>query len=234
MRARGAEKRRGGGAHPSFPDRENFGRTAMQLPPETVYAQMLYQIGALAAIVRAQGGELQHVKPHGMLYNQAAKDPPLADAIARAVRDVDAALVLVGLAGSELIRAGQHYQLTTRQEVFADRGYLADGSLVPRTAGRADRQRRAGAGANPGNGAAIGCAVSPANGRMLSRKPCVCTVTANTRWILRAVCARRLPGAIFRSARKQKNKTINQIITALTTLTTNRTLLWEKRYLSGR
>ena len=121
------------GAHPSFPDRENFGRTAMQLPPETVYAQVLYQIGALAAIVHAQGGELRHVKPHGMLYNQAAKEPPLADAIARAVRDADADLVLVGLAGSELIRAGQHYQLTTRQEVFADRGYQADGSLVPRS-----------------------------------------------------------------------------------------------------
>ena len=111
------------GAHPGYPDRENFGRTAMDLPPETVYAQTLYQIGALAAIVQAQGGELQHVKPHGMLYN----------AIARAVRDVNPQLVLVGLAGSELIRAGQRYGLTTRQEVFADRGYLADGSLVPRT-----------------------------------------------------------------------------------------------------
>ena len=121
------------GAHPSFPDRENFGRTAMQLPPETVYAQMLYQIGALAAIVRAEGDELKHVKPHGMLYNQAAKEAPLADAIARAVRDFDPALILVGLAGSELIRAGQHYKLVTRQEVFADRGYLADGSLVPRS-----------------------------------------------------------------------------------------------------
>ncbi|MDU0950719.1 MAG: 5-oxoprolinase subunit PxpA [Klebsiella sp.] len=121
------------GAHPGYPDRENFGRTAMDLPPETVYAQTLYQIGALAAIVQAQGGELQHVKPHGMLYNQAAKSPPLADAIARAIRDVNPKLVLVGLAGSELIRAGQHYGLTTRQEVFADRGYLADGSLVPRS-----------------------------------------------------------------------------------------------------
>ncbi|MCP5623881.1 LamB/YcsF family protein, partial [Klebsiella pneumoniae] len=92
---------------------ENFGRTAMDLPPETVYAQTLYQIGALAAIVQAQGGEMQHVKPHGMLYNQAAKSPPLADAIARAVRDVNPQLVLVGLAGSELIRAGQRYGLTT-------------------------------------------------------------------------------------------------------------------------
>ncbi|WP_337016657.1 5-oxoprolinase subunit PxpA [Leclercia sp. AS011] len=121
------------GAHPSFPDRENFGRTAMSLPPETVYAQMLYQIGALAAIVRAEGGQLRHVKPHGMLYNQAAKDRDLADAIARAIATVDPDLILVGLAGSELIRAGTRYGLITREEVFADRGYQADGSLVPRT-----------------------------------------------------------------------------------------------------
>jgi UPF0271 protein len=121
------------GAHPSFPDRENFGRTAMSLPPETVYAQMLYQIGALATIVRAEGGQLRHVKPHGMLYNQAAKDAVLADAIARAVHAVDSNLILVGLAGSELIRAGERYGLATREEVFADRGYRADGSLVPRS-----------------------------------------------------------------------------------------------------
>lgn len=121
------------GAHPSFPDRENFGRTAMQLPPDVVYAQTLYQIGALAAMVRAEGGQLQHVKPHGMLYNQAADDVALADAIAGAVYDFDPALLLVGLAGSELIRAGARYGLTTRQEVFADRGYRADGRLVPRS-----------------------------------------------------------------------------------------------------
>lgn len=121
------------GAHPSFPDRENFGRTAMSLPPETVYAQMLYQTGALAAIARAEGGQLRHVKPHGMLYNQAAKDAALADAIARAVHAVDSNLILVGLAGSELIRAGERFGLVTREEVFADRGYRADGSLVPRT-----------------------------------------------------------------------------------------------------
>lgn len=121
------------GAHPSFPDRENFGRTPMQLPPEVVYAQVLYQIGALAAIARAEEGQLHHVKPHGMLYNQAAVDPQLADAIARAVHDTDPALILVGLAGSELIRAGERWQLMTRQEVFADRGYQDDGSLVPRT-----------------------------------------------------------------------------------------------------
>lgn len=121
------------GAHPSFPDRENFGRTAMPLPPDTVYAQTLYQIGELAAIVHAEGGAMTHVKPHGMLYNQAAKQPPLADAIARAVQSLNPGLILVGLAGSEMIRAGERYGLATREEVFADRGYLADGSLVPRS-----------------------------------------------------------------------------------------------------
>ncbi|CAX58820.1 conserved uncharacterized protein, homologs of lactam utilization protein B [Erwinia billingiae Eb661] len=121
------------GAHPSFPDRENFGRTRMQLPAETVYAQMIYQIGALQAIARSEGGKLVHVKPHGMLYNQAAQEPELANAIARAVKAVDPALVLVGLANSESIRAGKALGLTTREEVFADRGYQADGSLVPRS-----------------------------------------------------------------------------------------------------
>jgi len=121
------------GAHPSFPDRENFGRSAMQLPPETVYAQILYQIGALKTIAESEGERLIHVKPHGMLYNQAAADPQLADAIARAVRAVDAQLILVGLAGSALIAAGAHYGLRTREEVFADRGYLSSGALVPRS-----------------------------------------------------------------------------------------------------
>lgn len=121
------------GAHPSFPDRENFGRSAMQLPPETVYAQVVYQLGALAAITRAEGGKMIHVKPHGMLYNQAATDAVLADAIARAVLDVDPTLRLVGLAGSELIRAGERAGLQTRQEVFADRRYQSNGALVPRS-----------------------------------------------------------------------------------------------------
>ncbi|KOC92938.1 5-oxoprolinase subunit PxpA [Winslowiella iniecta] len=121
------------GAHPSFPDRENFGRTAMQLPPETVYAQVVYQIGALKAIVESEGGRLAHVKPHGMLYNQAAVDAQLADAIARAVQAVDPTLILVGLANSELIRAAERLGLAARQEVFADRGYQAEGTLVPRS-----------------------------------------------------------------------------------------------------
>ncbi|MBS6437132.1 MULTISPECIES: 5-oxoprolinase subunit PxpA [Pantoea] len=121
------------GAHPSFPDRENFGRTAMQLPPETVYAQMIYQIGALKSLAESEGERLAHVKPHGMLYNQAAVDATLADAIARAVKAIDADLILVGLAGSESIRAAARHGLRTREEVFADRGYLSSGALVPRS-----------------------------------------------------------------------------------------------------
>ncbi|WP_315316749.1 5-oxoprolinase subunit PxpA [Pantoea vagans] len=121
------------GAHPAFPDRENFGRSAMQLPPETVYAQMIYQIGALKSLAESEGARLVHVKPHGMLYNQAAADAVLADAIARAIRAVDSQLIVVGLANSESIRAATHYGLRTREEVFADRGYLSSGTLVPRS-----------------------------------------------------------------------------------------------------
>ncbi|OSM96400.1 MULTISPECIES: 5-oxoprolinase subunit PxpA [Lonsdalea] len=120
------------GAHPGYPDREHFGRRALQLTPDVVFAQVVYQVGALAALVKAEGARMFHVKPHGMLYNQAAKDPQLADAIARAVKVVDPLLHLVGLAGSELINAGKRYGLKTREEVFADRSYQADGTLVPR------------------------------------------------------------------------------------------------------
>jgi UPF0271 protein len=120
------------GAHPSFPDRENFGRSAMQLPPETLYAQIIYQVGALKSLAESEGQSLVHVKPHGMLYNQAAADAGLADTIARAVKAVDAGLIVVGLANSESIRAAAHHGLKTREEVFADRGYLSSGALVPR------------------------------------------------------------------------------------------------------
>lgn len=121
------------GAHPSYPDRENFGRSEMQLRPDEVRADLIYQIGALDALVKAQGGRLHHVKPHGALYNQAARDPALADAVAAAVLDVDPGLALYGLAGSELLRAAQRAGLRPVAEVFADRGYRADGSLVPRS-----------------------------------------------------------------------------------------------------
>lgn len=120
------------GAHPSYPDRENFGRTEMQRDPEHVYADVLYQIGALDAIVRAQGGMLHHVKPHGALYNQAVRDPALARAIVRAVRDFDPDLVFFGLAGSQMIDVAKEAGLRVKQEVFADRGYNPDGTLVKR------------------------------------------------------------------------------------------------------
>jgi 5-oxoprolinase (ATP-hydrolysing) subunit A len=121
------------GAHPSYPDRENFGRNEMQLPPAEVRADLIYQVGALDALVRAAGGRLHHVKPHGALYNQAARDPALASAIAAAVLDVNPALVVYGLAGGELLKAAERAGLRAVAEVFADRGYRADGSLVPRS-----------------------------------------------------------------------------------------------------
>ena len=120
------------GAHPSFPDPDNFGRTEMHLPVQEIYSGMLYQIGALAAIAEAQGARLVHVKPHGALYNQAARDPKLAAAIVAAVRDFDPSLALFGLANSALISAAKQAGLMAVEEVFADRGYNADGSLVKR------------------------------------------------------------------------------------------------------
>lgn len=121
------------GAHPSYVDREHFGRREMQLDPDQVRAEVLCQVGALEALVRAAGGRLHHVKPHGALYNQAARDPALADAIAGAVRDIDPGLAIYGLAGGELLRAAERAGLRAVAEVFADRGYQADGSLVPRS-----------------------------------------------------------------------------------------------------
>ena len=121
------------GAHPSFPDRANFGRSTMHLPPEEIVAGVLYQIGALAAIVKAEGGTLAHVKPHGALYNQAVKEPELAAAIVDAVRRFDPNLRFFGLAGSGMISAAERVGLTPVEEVFADRGYMPDGSLVPRS-----------------------------------------------------------------------------------------------------
>ena len=121
------------GAHPSFPDRENFGRSTMHLPPDEIVANVLYQVGALAAIVKAEGGKLSHVKAHGQLYNQAVKEPELADALCEAVRRFDPSLRFFGLAGSGMIDAARRAGLTPVEEVFADRGYMPDGSLVPRS-----------------------------------------------------------------------------------------------------
>jgi len=120
------------GAHPSHPDRTNFGRQEMNLPLSSIRAGLLYQMGALDGIVRAEGGELAHVKAHGALYNQAARDPDLARCIARAIRDFNPQLKVMGLAGSLFIDAVRAEGLTALEEGFADRGYTGDGRLVKR------------------------------------------------------------------------------------------------------
>ena len=122
------------GAHPGFPDLVGFGRRELRASPREVEDMVLYQIGALAAIAASEGVTLAHVKAHGALYNMAARDRTLADAIARAVRAFDPALVLFGLPGSELIAAGTAAGLRVASEGFADRAYAPDGSLAPRTA----------------------------------------------------------------------------------------------------
>jgi UPF0271 protein len=120
------------GAHPSWLDVEGFGRREMSLPPDEVEALILYQIGALYAIAKAEGVELIHVKPHGAIYNQAAKDRVLAMSIARAVKRFSGDLILVGLAGSGLIEAGLEVGLKVMNEGFPDRNYNPDGTLVSR------------------------------------------------------------------------------------------------------
>lgn len=120
------------GAHPGWPDLQGFGRREMIINPQEVEALVLYQIGALAAFARAEGLELRHVKPHGALYNQAVKNTALAEAVARAVKHFSADLILVGLAGSGLLEAGQAIGLRVAGEAFPDRGYNPDGTLMSR------------------------------------------------------------------------------------------------------
>lgn len=120
------------GAHPGLPDLAGFGRREMRVTPGEVEDMILYQVGALAAVARSEGVTLQHVKAHGALYNMAARDRPLSDAIARAVHAFDPSLVLFVLPQSELQRAGEAAGLTVALEGFADRAYERDGSLTPR------------------------------------------------------------------------------------------------------
>lgn len=121
------------GAHPAFPDLQGFGRRNMQLSSQEVYDICVYQIGAMFGTVRALGGKLHHVKPHGALYNMAAKDANLARAIAQATKAIHHDLILYGLSGSHLIIEAEKIGLRTASEVFADRTYQNDGSLTPRT-----------------------------------------------------------------------------------------------------
>jgi 5-oxoprolinase (ATP-hydrolysing) subunit A len=121
------------GAHPGFPDLAGFGRREMKMSAKDVEDAILYQIGALAAIASSEGVRLAHVKAHGALYNMAARDRSLADAIARAVAAFDRSLILFGLPSSELLSAGDRAGLEVASEGFADRAYDADGSLAPRS-----------------------------------------------------------------------------------------------------
>ncbi|MGE7835550.1 LamB/YcsF family protein [Viridibacillus arvi] len=121
------------GAHPGLPDLNGFGRRPMQITPQEGYDMVVYQIGALQGFLSTFGEKMQHVKPHGALYNMAAKDQALSEAIAQAVYDVSPELVLFGLAGSELTKTGEKLGLKTAHEVFSDRTYQADGSLTSRT-----------------------------------------------------------------------------------------------------
>jgi 5-oxoprolinase (ATP-hydrolysing) subunit A len=121
------------GAHPGLEDRANFGRRIQPLTPAEAHDLVRRQVAALDRVARACGGRLAHVKPHGALYHLAARDRALAQAVAAAVRESDPRLILVGLAGSELLAAGRACGLRIASEVFADRTYQPDGSLTPRS-----------------------------------------------------------------------------------------------------
>lgn len=120
------------GAHPSYPDREGFGRKSMTLTPSQLVFSLTAQLWAIKAVSIEEGVSVAYVKPHGALYNDAARDPELARQIAQLIREIDPDLALMGLAGSELVLAGRNAGLTVIEEGFADRAYLPDGSLMPR------------------------------------------------------------------------------------------------------
>ena len=121
------------GCHPGYPDLMGFGRHNMVCSPKEAKAYVKYQLGALLAFCKAHGVPMQHCKPHGALYNMAAKDPALAQALAEAVAEVDDSIIFLGLANSEMITAAEKAGLKVASEVFADRAYQADGTLVPRS-----------------------------------------------------------------------------------------------------
>lgn len=121
------------GAHPGFPDLVGFGRRNMNVLPAELKAMVQYQIGALKAFCDSNKIKMQHVKPHGAMYNMAAKDEKLAIAIAEGIAEVDDSLILLGLSGSEMLKAAQKIGLKSKKEVFADRAYEEDGTLVART-----------------------------------------------------------------------------------------------------
>jgi UPF0271 protein len=121
------------GAHPSYPDLQGFGRRVMQISAQECYDLVVYQAGAVEAFARAGGARLHHVKIHGMLYNVAAKDAALADAIVRATKDLGGGVMLYALSGSAMMEAAQRHGVRAVAEVFGDRSYQSDGTLTPRS-----------------------------------------------------------------------------------------------------
>lgn len=123
----------GAGAHPGYPDLMGFGRRNMNISHEEAKAYTLYQISALGGMCKAAGVKLRHVKPHGAMYNMAGKDYELSKAICEAIKEYDPSLIVMGLAGSQMVKAARDMGLKTAEEVFADRAYEEDGSLVARS-----------------------------------------------------------------------------------------------------
>lgn len=123
----------GAGAHPGYPDLMGFGRRNMNVSHEEAKAYTLYQISALGGMCKAAGAKLSHVKPHGAMYNMAGKDYELSKAICEAIKEYDPSLIVMGLAGSQMVKAARDMGLKTAEEVFADRAYEEDGSLVARS-----------------------------------------------------------------------------------------------------
>ena len=123
----------GAGAHPGYPDLMGFGRRNMNVSHEEAKAYTLYQISALGGMCKAAGVKLSHVKPHGAMYNMAGKDYELSKAICEAIKEYDPSLIVMGLAGSQMVKAARDMGLKTAEEVFADRAYEEDGSQVARS-----------------------------------------------------------------------------------------------------
>lgn len=123
----------GAGAHPGYPDLMGFGRRNMNVSHEEAKAYTLYQISALGGMCKAAGVKLSHVKPHGAMYNMAGKDYELSKAICESIKEYDPSLIVMGLAGSQMVKAARDMGLKTAEEVFADRAYEEDGSLVARS-----------------------------------------------------------------------------------------------------
>jgi len=180
------------GAHPGFADREHFGRIPVEMPAEEIEDLVLYQVAALDGFVRSRGGSLAHVKPHGALYHQASEFPDVARAIAEGVRRFHPGLILMGAVGSMLLEAGREAGLAVAAEAFADRRYLSDGTLVPRSRADALLTDPEAAAAQAVSLARDGFAIAADGSRLSIRADSICLHgdTPGAAAIARRVCER--------------------------------------------